>query len=88
MRDCTYFAGKSLYGLGNGLGGLVIISAPVPCPPARGRGPFLPSISAALNLCGCLSLPVSIYRAIYIHRINAARLGGSRCGWWFLLLRV
>lgn len=42
----------------------------------------------ALNLCGCPSLPVSIYRAIYIHRINAARLGGSRCGGWFLLLRA
>lgn len=63
--DYTYFAGKSLYGLGNGLGGLVIMSAPVPCQPARGKGPFLSlclsvSVSACAHSLG-LSLPVSIY---------------------------
>lgn len=51
----------------------------------RGQGAVPVSISRHLGPVSICAL--SLYIGPSIHRRNAARCGGSRCGMWFLLLR-
>lgn len=53
-----------------GLCGLVILFAYVPCPPARGQGPFFPLV------CLLSSVPVSVLPSVVVSSYNRQKKNG------------